>query len=67
MVKTNKVTFIGLGFFVVGIFLNEMMLMTQGVSAIFSIMVPYINELLLAAALVMFCGLLLANLSLKKT
>ncbi|HSN62320.1 MAG TPA: hypothetical protein VLR49_15385, partial [Ferruginibacter sp.] len=66
IIKTDQKTFLGIGIFVGGIFLNELLLMIQGVAAISSIMIPYLNEFLLLAAGVLFTGLLVVNLSLKK-
>ena len=58
----NKKTAFGIWVFIAGIFLNEAFLMAQGVGAIKYYAVPYVNELLLGAALVMFAGLLILNL-----
>ncbi len=66
IIKTDQKTFLGIGIFVGGIFLNELLLMIQGIGAISSIMIPYLNEFLLLAAGVLFTGLLVVNLSLKK-
>lgn len=63
---TNRKTFTGVWIFVAGIFLNELLLMTQGVGAISDVMIPNLNVALLLVALVMFSGLLLMNLSIKK-
>ncbi len=52
--------------FVGGIILNELLLMVQGIAAMTYTPLPYINELLLAAALVLFTGILLINISQKK-
>jgi hypothetical protein len=56
----------GITFFVSGIILNEILLMIQGLSYMNYITVPGINELLLGAAICMFCGVLLLRLGLKK-
>lgn len=45
--------------FTTGVILNELLLMIQGVTAMGLIVVPYVNELLLAVAFLMFIGLLL--------
>lgn len=47
--------------FVSGIILNELFLMIQGIAALTYTPLAYINELLLAAAIVMFTGILLIN------
>jgi hypothetical protein len=44
-----------------GIVINEILLMVQGVSALSYILVPGINEMLFAAALIMFSGLICIN------
>ena len=56
----------GIKIFVTGIILNEILLMIQGLSYMNYISVPYINELLLAAAICMFSGIFLLNLGYKK-
>lgn len=63
---TTRASMRGIAIFVAGIFLNELLLMTQGVTAITGLMIPYLNEGLLLAALVLFVGLLLFNISLRK-
>ncbi|HLO38804.1 MAG TPA: hypothetical protein VK173_09940, partial [Lacibacter sp.] len=55
----TKLAFGGLWLFASAMFLNELVLMSQGLAAIFYISFPYSNELLLVAACGMFCGLLL--------
>lgn len=66
IVGTGRASFRGIAIFVGGIFLNELLLMTQGLTAITGIMIPYLNEGLLFAALMLFTGLLLFNISLRK-
>ncbi len=51
----------GVWIFVSGIFINEILLMVQGVAGLNYIIVPFINELLFAAAIIMFCGIFLFN------
>ena len=48
--------------FIAGIILNEVVLMLQGLSGIFSFYIPYFNQQLLATAFLLFIGLLLLNL-----
>lgn len=60
IVKTGLIIFTG------GIVLNEILLMTQGVSALSYILVPAINEMLFGAALIMFSGLLCINFPSKR-
>jgi len=52
--------------FVSGIILNELLLMIQGLSYMNYLTLPYVNELLLGAAICMFCGVLLLNMRLSK-
>ncbi len=66
IVGTARASFAGIAIFVAGIFLNELLLMTQGLTAITGILIPYLNEGLLLAALTLFTGLLLFNISLRK-
>ncbi|MDE3142914.1 MAG: hypothetical protein KGL19_02085, partial [Bacteroidota bacterium] len=51
----------GIFVFVAGIIINEMLLMIQGVAGMGYVGIPFINELLLGAAIIMFSGLLLMN------
>lgn len=66
IIGTGRASFRGIAIFVAGIFLNELLLMTQGLTAITGILIPHLNEGLLFAALVLFTGLLLFNISLRK-
>lgn len=64
----KKTAVYGVAIFAAGIFLNELVLMLQGVASFSYNIIPYANELLLCMALVMFTGILLLLLSqLKKT
>jgi hypothetical protein len=65
---TNKNSIAGAGIFAAGIIINEVFLMTQGVAALDYTNIPFINEALLCAAIVMFTGLLIlvANQKIKK-
>ena len=56
----------GIMIFVAGIIINEILLMVQGISYMNYINVPYINQLLLGAAICMFCGVLLLTLGLNR-
>jgi hypothetical protein len=51
---------------ITGIILNEILLMLQGVAGLSYIIIPYINECLLGAAIIMFTGILMMNLYVKK-
>ena len=66
IIKIKKLTSTGIVIFVGGIFLNELLLMIQGVGAISNTMIPFLNEFLLVAALVLFSGMVVLNFSLKK-
>ena len=64
LIKINKKAIIGLVVFTIGIVLNELSLMLQGVSAIIgNNAIPFMNEILLAVACIMFSGLLLLNIA----
>jgi hypothetical protein len=66
IIKANRGTNMGISIFVGGIFLNELILMIQGVGAISNTMIPFLNEALMTAALVLFSGMLVLNISLNK-
>ena len=59
----SKTALAALWIFTAGIFINELLLMIQGVSAMYYINLPHINELLLAASVLLFTGLLALNIS----
>ncbi|MEP7253722.1 MAG: hypothetical protein ABI683_15120, partial [Ginsengibacter sp.] len=63
---TNKFINTGIVIFVSGIILNELLLMVQGLSYMNYITVPYVNEMLLGAAVIMFAGILIFNLKGKR-
>ena len=67
LIRINKVITMGVGVFVTGIFVNEIFLMAQGVAALSYHIIPFINESLLIAALIMFTGLVLMNFSYRYT
>ena len=62
-ISLNKYAFSGIFIFVVGIFLNEIILMFQGVNALRYESLPYSNEALIGAAMLMFTGLFVLNVS----
>ena len=65
-IKNPSKTFkIGVLIFVFGIIINEVFLMVQGVSDLAYIEVPFINESLFVAALILFTGLLILNIRLS--
>ncbi|HVX28631.1 MAG TPA: hypothetical protein VHB70_19935 [Parafilimonas sp.] len=58
----NKKIASGVWTFVCGIFLNEIFLMLQGLGGIQYIAIPFVNELLLVAACIMFFGIAILNI-----
>jgi hypothetical protein len=65
-IATNPIGNWGIVIFIAGIILNELLLMIQGTSYMNFINVPFINQLLLAAAICMFSGLVLLVFGLKR-
>ncbi|KAA9038147.1 hypothetical protein FW778_15455 [Ginsengibacter hankyongi] len=53
---TSKAAIKGIYIFTAGIIINEVLLMLQGVYDLFYINIPYMSEMLLAAAIIMFTG-----------
>lgn len=66
-IDVNKLSKTGLVFFISGVFLNEFVLLLQGVASISYNVIPYSNELLLLMALLMFAGILQMFISQMKT
>ena len=62
----NKIAVTGVGIFAAAVIMNELLLMIQGVAAIMYTAIPYINEMLLFTALLLFTGTLLIALTPKK-
>jgi hypothetical protein len=60
---TNKRSVTGVFIFAGAVILNEVLLMVQGVAAITYTSIPFINQMLLAAALLLFTGALLMALT----
>ena len=60
--KLNFYTKIGSIVFVVGIILNQIILLVQGVEAMNYVGIPFINEILFTLAIIMFSGMLLINI-----
>jgi hypothetical protein len=56
LIVINKLLIAGTIVFVSGIIINELLLMVQGVEAMSYTAIPYINEMLLGAALVLLSG-----------
>ena len=65
-IVASAASFRGVKIFAAGIIINELLLMTQGLAAMTYTMLPYINEMLFGAALIMFSGLVLINISQNK-
>ena len=61
LIPITKILTLGVSVFVAGIFINELLLMTQGVAALGYHIIPFIDESLFIAALIMFGGLVLMN------
>ena len=56
----------GILIFIAGFIFNELLLLVEGLGAITYTAIPFVNELLLFAAIVMFSGLLILNVAGKK-
>jgi len=61
----HKSFYTGVTIFVTGIIINEILLMIEGAAALTYTSIPFINELLFVAALIMFSGLLVLNVSIR--
>ena len=61
LIKIGRYTKMGSIVFIIGIIVNQMLLLVQGASAMNYIGIPYINESLFAAAILMFIGLVFIN------
>ena len=66
-ILTNRMGNYGIIIFIAGIILNELFLLIQGSSYMNFTGVPYINQLLLAAAIFMFSGTAILSIGLRKT
>lgn len=65
--KTNIILSIGLILFIIGIVLNELMLMTQGLAAMGYYNVPHINEVLFGITILMLLGTIVINIAANKS
>lgn len=63
--STNKRSITGIFIFTAAVILNEVLLMVQGVAAITYTSIPFINEMLLGTACLLFTGALLMALTRK--
>ena len=61
--KLSKITTAGIFIFAGAVILNEIVLLVQGVAAIGYIIIPFVNEMLLGTALLLFTGALLLSFS----
>jgi hypothetical protein len=66
LISVNTLTTIAFSVFVIGIFLNELVLGVQGVAAFSYIVVKYVNETLFGVSLLLFLGTILMVLSQRK-
>ncbi|HRN56610.1 MAG TPA: hypothetical protein PLL71_09170 [Agriterribacter sp.] len=64
--RITKTAVAGIIIFIAGIFLNELILFIQGTGAISYTSVPYTNEMLLGAAVLLFTGMLILTISQRK-
>jgi len=65
-IMPNPVTSWGIKVFTAGVIINELFLMTQGITAMNYQPLPFINEALLFAACIIFTGIILLNISQQK-
>jgi hypothetical protein len=66
LILINKLTAIALILFIIGIFLNELVLAIQGIAAFSYIVVKYVNETLFGISLLLLIGILLMVVSQRK-
>jgi len=66
-ISVNRATATGLTLFVVGIIFNEALLMVQGIADLSYRGIPFIEFLLLLAALILFTGILIVNYGIRKS
>jgi hypothetical protein len=63
----NKGTTLSIKLFCFGVIITEILLMTQGITSLYYIYLPYINEMLFITALLMLSSTLVLNYSNKKS
>jgi hypothetical protein len=66
LIVVNKLTTIAFSVFVIGIFLNELVLAIQGIAAFSYIVVKYVNETLFGISLILLIGAILMVYSQRK-
>jgi len=64
--KSTKTLQIGIVFFITGIIMNELALMTQGITAMRYYNVPFISEVLLGVTSLMLLGVIIMNAGISK-
>jgi hypothetical protein len=67
LVDSSKKVILGMFIFIGGIFLNEFVLMIQGIAAFSYLSIPYFNFLLLIIAIIMFLGIGIIYIAIKKS
>lgn len=66
LINPNALTTRAIKFFVAGVIVNELLMMIQGIAGMTYTSLPYMNELLFIAALIIAAGLLSLNIGQKK-
>jgi hypothetical protein len=66
LIKVNKLTTISVLIFIVGVYLNEVVLGIQGIASFSYTVVPRVNEILFFISLLIFVGLALLLFSQRK-
>lgn len=66
IIADHRKTVAGAWVFVTGIVINELLLMLQGIMGMGYVVVPGIDEWLLTAAVIMFTGILILNIFIRK-
>ena len=62
-IRQNKTLNIGLILFTIGVVANELVLAVQGISSFSYQLIPYVNQMLLGAAVLLFISLAVINIS----
>lgn len=66
LIQTTKKTIISLGIFLIGVFLNEVVLAAQGIASFSYIPIKYINETLFIVAVILVIGAFMLVISQRK-
>jgi hypothetical protein len=68
LIHISSLTKLGVAVFIIGVYMNELLLGIQGIASLSYTIVPYINEMLFFITIVLFLGLVILNFSqLKKS